>query len=127
MSVRKHHDSAEKGQGNAQMRLINQNNEGVVMITVVVIILLILMLVTSVISMNVSQVLLSEDEYKRLQNQLLAESTLAYVYAEMQTTGTPAMSDTFTYTLNNITHSASYSLAPGGVMGSSIVDINVSY
>lgn len=102
------------------------DNQGVVLITVVVIILLILMLVTSIISMNISQVLLTEDEYKRLQNQLLAESTLALVYGEMQT-ASPAMSDTFSFTLNNITHTASYSLAPGGVHGASIVDINVTY
>lgn len=109
------------------MRLRNRDNQGVVLITVVVIVLLTLMVVTSIVAMNVSQVLLSEDEYKRLQNQLLAESTIALVYAEMQTTGTPAMSDSFTYTLNNISHTASYSLSPGGLMGSSIVDINVTY
>ncbi|MCA9392770.1 MAG: hypothetical protein KC897_06210 [Candidatus Omnitrophica bacterium] len=103
------------------------DNQGVVLITVVVIILLILMLVTSIISMNVSQILLSEDEYKRLQNQVLAEATLNLVYGEMQTTGTPAMSDSFTFTLNNITHTASYSLSPGGLLGASIVDINVTY
>ena len=109
------------------MRRQIRDKSGVVLITVVVIILLILMLVASILSINVSQVILTEDEYKRLQNQLLADSTLALVYAEMQTTGTPAMSDTFAYTLNNITHTATYSLAPGGLLGSSIVDINVTY
>ena len=102
------------------------NNQGVVLITVVVIVILILMLVVAIVHMNVSQTMLTEDEYKRVQNQLLAESALALIHAEQQTVSPPA-SDTYAFTLNGINHTVSYTVSAGGLHGSSIVAIDVSY
>jgi len=110
------------------MKILNpiNNNSGVVLITVVVIVIMILMLVVAVTRMNVSQTLLTEDEYKRIQNQLLAESTVALIHADQQT-ALPKTTDTFAFTLNNITHTVNYTVSGGGIMGSSLVQIDITY
>ena len=102
------------------------NNQGVVLITVVVVVIMILMLVAAVVRLNVSQTMLTEDEYKRIQNQLLAESALALITADQQTV-TPLTNDSYSFNLNNITHTVNYTISPGGLLGSSIVQIDVVY
>lgn len=102
------------------------NERGVVLITVVVVIIMILMLVVGVTRMSVSQTLLTEDEYKRIQNELLAESTIALIHADQQT-AIPKTTDTLTFTLNDITHTVNYTVSGGGIMGSSLVQIDITY
>lgn len=103
-----------------------RNEKGVVLITVVVVVIMLLMLVVALTRMNVSQTLLTEDEYKRIQNQLLAESTLALIHADQQT-AIPKTTDTFSLTLNNIPHTVNYTVSGGGLMGSSLVQIDITY
>ncbi|MBP9854259.1 MAG: hypothetical protein KBD53_05290 [Candidatus Omnitrophica bacterium] len=107
------------------LRPIN-NEKGVVLITVVVVIIMILMLVMALRGMNVSQTLLTEDEYKRLQNQLLAESTVAYIYATQQNHH-PPMSAAYTINLNGLDHDVEYEISSGGLYGSNLVQIDVTY
>ncbi len=105
---------------------LKNNKSGVVLITVIVIIIVISVVVVSVISINTSQVRLTQDQYKSLQSELIAQSEARRVAAEFQAGLTPT-NNSYTMTVNGAPYTVSLTLASGGLMGSSVVQVDVDY
>ena len=113
------------------LRDLKKNNEGLVLVTVLMIIIVMLVLSTTMLSLNISQVMTTETEVKRIQAETLARGVLSYAFfnqmadpASQQTSyGVPSE------TLDNVeyTISATRDTSPSGIYGTNPVIINISY
>ncbi|MBF0484051.1 MAG: hypothetical protein HQL25_05035 [Candidatus Omnitrophica bacterium] len=88
---------------------------GIVLITVVIIIAVMMILVVSIISMNVSQSVVSKEETKKLKCEILSEGILNSFLSEYANKGLPATSPSpcpsgfdyckaYTVTMDNLTY-----------------------
>lgn len=105
------------------------NQNGVVLITVLMISIVLMTLTVSVLSMNVNHALISEQEIRRTQAEILARGALGLTIAEQMTAAAP--SDTIQYTkdINNITFNIVSNLIPTGTgyWGTDKMDISVDF
>lgn len=104
-----------------------KNNRGLIFVTVLMIIIVMMVLVTSVISMNVSQVQLTEGEIQRIQAETLASGMVSYTFAEQQKIS-PSNPIRITETLGNIDFDVTSEVtATPGPSGTVELDIDVTY
>ena len=109
--------------------LKKDNQNGVVMITVLMMSIVLMTLTVSVLSMNVNQALISEQEIKRTQAEILARGALSLTIAEQMTSAAPSNNINYTRDINNITFNVVSDLAPTGTgyWGTNEVDISVDF
>lgn len=72
-----------------------KNEDGVIFVTVTMIIIVMMVLTVTIISLNVSQVVTTEEETHRLQAGTLAEGILYRIVAQQQTGGGLTYSSTY--------------------------------
>ncbi len=107
---------------------VRHNRSGVIFVTVLVIIIVMMVVTVSIISMNVSQVSVTERDVRRIQAEIKAQGMVDYLAAQQLVNASPSQSaslgtssddylSTGNITTNNLT--AGYS--------SNVVDINVNY
>jgi len=82
------------------LRNLKRNKKGIVFVTVLMIIIVLMILAISVISLNVSQVLVTENEVRRLQAEVIALGALAKIYGYKLSNGSANFLTNFD-TLNN--------------------------
>ena len=110
------------------LRDLKQNEKGVVFITVLMIIIVMMTLAISVISVNVSQVMVTEGETKRLQAEILAMGALTRAFAN-QMSPSPGNNISYPQTLGNITFNLTANLAncPSCPYSTNSLNIYVTY
>lgn len=115
-----------------KIRMRLENKSGVILVTVLMILFVMMILTVSIVSLNVSQVMTTEDEVYRIQAETLAEGVLYLLVAQQQTGR--ALNHNSSYTLSN--GDASYPLtvnsgidttAPGGIYGTHPTTITVNF
>ncbi|MBN1869614.1 MAG: pilus assembly PilX N-terminal domain-containing protein [Candidatus Omnitrophica bacterium] len=85
-------------------RELRNNKQGMIFVTVLIIIVVAMVLAVTILSLNISQVKSSEDEFKHLQAKLLAEGGLAIMLIN-RLSGPPGDGEiSYTETLGNTTY-----------------------
>ena len=84
------------------LRTLKNNKKGVVFVTVLMIIIVMMVLAISIISMNVSQVMVAESEVKRIQAEIIAFGAIAYTFAN-QASSSPGNDITYSTTIGTET------------------------
>ncbi|MBF0384662.1 MAG: hypothetical protein HQL27_02205 [Candidatus Omnitrophica bacterium] len=84
------------------LKKLNQDKEGVVLVTVLMVIIVLMVLAVSVISLNVSQVSFSETEVQRIIKENLAIGGMSYLYAMRDIGNSDTLS--LTHVINGITY-----------------------
>ena len=109
-------------------RQLKNNDRGIIFVTVLMIIIVMTVLTVSMISMNVSQTLLTESEVKRIQAEILAMGAIAYTFAN-QLSASPSNSLSMSQTIDNVTFNvtADISSTASGPLGTSPINVNVYY
>ena len=113
------------------LRDLKKNNEGIVLVSVLMIIIVMLVLSTTMLSLNISQVMTTETEIKRIQAETLAMGALSYAFFNQM--ADPASSQTSydvpAETLDNVpyTITATRDTSQTGLYGTNPVIINVAY
>ena len=110
------------------LRELKNNERGVVFVTVLMIILVMMVLAISVISLNVSQVMTAENEVRRQQAETLAMGAMAYTFAN-QLSSSPSNQFYMIQNLDGLSFNVFVNLSntPSGPLGTSNLDITVSY
>ena len=110
------------------LRTLKNNKKGIVFVTVLMIIIVMMVLAISIVSMNVSQVLTTETEVRRVQAEIIAFGMLAFTFAN-QASSSPGSYITNTYTLDGTTYNVAATVGPAGsgILGTSNLIINVTY
>ena len=111
------------------LRQLKNNEKGVVFVTVLMIILVMMVLAISIISLNVSQVMTSENEVRRQQAEALAMGALVYTFADQLSGAAPVNQYSTIETLDGLPFNVFVNLAdsPTTPSGTSNLDITVSY
>ncbi len=95
---------------------LRKNNQGVVFITTLMAIIVLMILAVSILSLNVSQVMITETDAKKVKAETLMMGILGYTYAE-QLNGTIGNFFVVNETLDGITFSATSNLvSPGNLV-----------
>ena len=81
---------------------LKKNKKGVVFIVVLMIIIVMMVLCVSIISMNMNQILIAENEIKRIQAETLAVGGLAYTFANQMSASAGASLE-YSKELDNVT------------------------
>ena len=63
---------------------LRKDRSGIVFVTVLVIIMVMMIMTVSIISLNVTQVKVTEDDVRRIQAEMLAQGAVNYYYADQQ-------------------------------------------
>jgi hypothetical protein len=66
------------------LKKVKTNESGIIFVTVLVLIIVMVIMTVSILSMNVSQVMVTESEVKRIQAEMLAQSSVDYFNAYQQ-------------------------------------------
>ena len=98
------------------LRKLSQNKEGVVFITVIMIIIVMMLLTVTIVSLNVTQTVNTEEEVRRIQAEYLGSGAVYYFYAN-QTSTTASNFITFTETLDGTVFTVETNLVGSGVPG----------
>lgn len=110
------------------LKNLKSNKNGVIFITILMIIIVLMVLAVSIISLNVSQVISTEAEVKRIQAEAVAVGAVASSFAARMTNsqgGNLAYSQTFdntTFTVNSVIDNIG-----GGVLNTDDLTITVTY
>ncbi|VAX35443.1 hypothetical protein MNBD_UNCLBAC01-1955 [hydrothermal vent metagenome] len=107
------------------LKALKNDENGFVFVVVLAVIIVVAVLVVSLISMNVSQVLIVEDEVKRIQAETLARGAMEYIAAG-QISNSSLHSITFSETLGNFTYSVIANITDVGLTGYSANGISIS-
>lgn len=83
------------------LKKIKNNEDGVIFVTVILIILVMMVLTVSILSLNTSQIRVTEDEVKRVQAEVLAMGTVGLTFAN-QLSDSPNDNIAFTETLGGV-------------------------
>lgn len=110
------------------LKPLRNNEQGIVFVTVLMIIIVMMTLTVSILSMNVTQVMTTQDEIRRIQARVLAMGAIPYMFAN-QASGSSANYITYTETLGNITFDVSANISGSGLSDSLTngLNIQVSY
>ena len=104
-----------------------KNNDGVVFVTVLAIIITMMILTVSILSLNTTQTIVSENEVKRLKAEILSTGALAFTFAN-QLSDTPSDRITLNESLDGITYDVSIYVDPSGSdPDSKPLTIDISY
>lgn len=110
------------------LRSLKDNQRGIVFVTVLMVILVAMVLAVSVLSLNISQVVSTEDEVKRLQAQSLALGAIPYFYTNQLSSSSGNLM-TYTETLGNTMFTVVANLSGPGLGGyqTNALTVNVSF
>ena len=108
---------------------IKNDQSGIIFVTVLVIIIVMMVVTVSIISMNVSQVSVTEKDTRRIQAEILAQGTVDYITAHKVFNG---LSDDYYdfYTGPNGDYHATAGVSTNTLItgyGSNVLDINIIY
>jgi type II secretory pathway component PulK len=111
------------------LRQLQNNNRGVVFVMVIMTVIILMILAVSIISMNTSHILVTEDEVKRIQAETLAAGAYIFAFANQTSStasSTPAIAPV---TLGNITYTitATRDGTCTGLNDTDCLDITVDY
>lgn len=110
------------------LRQLKDKEDGVVIVTVLIILLVMMTLTISMISMNVNQTLVSEDEVRRIQAEVLTIGGLSLLYAN-QISSSPGSQIINSITLDNIVFDINATLTSdgSGPLGTNPINVTVSF
>jgi len=110
------------------LRQLRNNERGVVFITVTVILMVTMVLALSIVSMNISQTVVTESEVKRVQAEIIAHGAAARIFMN-QLTISPGISNSWVETHGNTTFTVTSDRDPSGtgIDGTDVLDIRVTY
>ncbi len=106
---------------------LKKNSHGIVFVTVLVIIIVMMVLVISILGMNTTRVMVSEDEIRRIQAETLAMGMTSYAFANAIVGAfTPGTS---TQRIDNTTYSITTGrgVASSGLYATTPLNVVVSY
>ncbi len=101
------------------LKSLKNNEKGVIFVTVLMIVIVMMVLVVSIVSMNVSQVTLAENEIRRVQAEILAMGALARTYGNQLSNSTGNFIQ-YTVDFGNFTY-----LVTSNVYSGNLLDITV--
>lgn len=104
---------------------LKQNESGVVLVTVLMVIMIMMVLSVSILSMNVSQVMLNEGEVRHIQAEALSLGVLDYAFAN-QGSASPTNSITLPITLGNSTFNILTNLSGTSLAGYETTDLTIT-
>ncbi|HBG61892.1 MAG: hypothetical protein A2Y03_03095 [Omnitrophica WOR_2 bacterium GWF2_38_59] len=90
---------------------IQNNEDGVIFVTVILIILVMMVLTVSILSLNTSQIRVTEDEVRRVQAEVLAMGTIGLTFAN-QLSDSPSDNIAFTENIGGVDFAVSSDLDP---------------
>ena len=110
------------------LKQLKKDEKGVIFVTVLMIIIVMMVLTTSMLALNINQILITEGEARNMQARLLAQGILAYVVAN-QTSDSPGQSLSGSVILDqvNFTWNANIDNSTVGYFGSNPLNIYISY
>ncbi|MCD4779373.1 MAG: hypothetical protein K8S27_02330 [Candidatus Omnitrophica bacterium] len=95
------------------LKVLSENNKGVVFVTVIMIIMVIMVLAVSIVSVNLNQVIATEEEYKRAQAEILAMGAFRYFHANYVDSAS-ANSLVYLRTIDDVTYTVNSILSASG-------------
>ena len=109
------------------LKYLKKNKKGIVFVTVLAIIMVMMVLVISILGMNSTRVMISEEEVRRIQAETLAMGVSTAIFANQAAgTFTPGTStqilDNTTYTIGTLRGTAS-----SGIYGTTPLNVVVNY
>lgn len=93
------------------LKKLHNNEDGVIFVTVILIILVMMVLTISILSLNTSQIRITEDEVKRVQAEVLAMGTMGLTFAN-QLSDSPNDNIAFTENLGGVVFAVTSDLDP---------------
>jgi len=105
-----------------------KNNKGVVFVTVLMIIMVMIILSISILSLNVSQLMTTEKEIRRIQAEVLATGAFAYILADQQN-AVPTNPILLSHTLDGLAFSVTARIDPSGtgIFSTNVTTVSVDY
>jgi len=110
------------------LKKLKKNDKGVVFVTVLMIIMVMMILSISIISLNVSQLLTTEKEVRRIQAEVLALGAFAYTLADQQNAA-PSNPISLSHSIDGLWFSVTTMVDPagGGIFSTDITTVTVDF
>ena len=110
------------------LRDLKKNNDGLVLVTVLMVIIAMLVITLTMLSLNVSQVMTTEREVKRLQAETLGLGVLTYAFFNQMNNPSPTTINDTEY-LDNVDYSytATTDSSPAGLYETYPLNVTVNY
>jgi len=110
------------------LRQLRNNERGVVFITVTVILMVTMVLALSIVSMNISQTVVTESEVQRVQAEIIAQGASTLIFMNQMTASPGSSFPLWTETYGNTTFTIGGGVgADTGIDGTDTLDITVTY